>query len=393
MKKRIAVCMDGTWSRLNQKAPTNIAKLARSVDHESADGAKQIVVYTPGVGAADDLKASASGALAGGLFGEGLEQDIVQTYVRLSLNYQAGDEIYIFGYSRGAFSARSLGAMIRRCGVLRRRHVDQGKAAFDLYRTGKPADHPDCVAFRNKFGKSASGGPDGSGPKPDIEIAFVGLFDTVGQRGLPSGLGFFTDWMNRKYEFHDVTLGQHVKAARHACAIDEARFAFPPTLWTNLDELNASHVAKGVAPLDLPYQQRWFPGTHGDIGGGAPGAKLANFSLQWIAEGAERAGMRFDRSDGSPLAASLTSEELDPLAKLVAPNGPSGIRPRNIVSLPKGQKTVPVDVAAIVLHEVAAVRAMRSQPPYRPRSLKRFRTALREIAEKLDENGPPWRRG
>ncbi|NDC59307.1 MAG: DUF2235 domain-containing protein, partial [Alphaproteobacteria bacterium] len=127
MKKRIAVCMDGTWSRLNQQSPTNIAKLARSVDHESADGAKQIVVYTPGVGAADDLKASASGALAGGLFGDGLEQDIVQTYVRLSLNYQAGDEIYIFGYSRGAFSARSLGAMIRRCGVLRRRHVDQGK--------------------------------------------------------------------------------------------------------------------------------------------------------------------------------------------------------------------------------------------------------------------------
>ena len=384
MKKRIAICIDGTWSRLNQKSPTNIAKIARSVEHESKDGAKQIVVYTPGVGAADDLQASASGALAGGLFGEGLERDIVQTYVRLSLNYQAGDEIFIFGYSRGAFSARSLAAMIRRCGVLRRRHVDQASAAFALYRSGKPADHPDCAAFRNQFGKSARGGPDGHGHKADVDVAYIGLFDTVGQRGLPSGLGPLTDWMNKRYEFHDVTLGAHVRSARHACAIDEARFAFPPTLWSNIDDLNAPFRARGLAPLDLPYQQRWFPGTHGDIGGGAEGAKLANFALQWIVEGAERAGLAFDRSEGSPFAAATSPEELDPLAKLVAPNGPSGVRPRTIVKLDKGQRDVPPEVAAVVLHEVTAIRAVLAKsPPYRPRALKRFRDALKSIGHRL----------
>lgn len=384
MKKRIAICIDGTWSRLNQKSPTNIAKIARSVEHESKDGAKQIVVYTPGVGAADDLQASASGALAGGLFGEGLERDIVQTYVRLSLNYQAGDDIFIFGYSRGAFSARSLAAMIRRCGVLRRRHVDQASAAFALYRSGKPADDPACVEFRNRYGKSAHGGPDGAGGKADVDVAYTGLFDTVGQRGLPSGLGPLTDWMNKRYEFHDVKLGAHVKSARHACAIDEARFAFPPTLWTNIDDLNAPFAARGVAPLDLPYQQRWFPGTHGDIGGGADGAKLANFALQWIVEGAERAGLAFDRSEGSPLAVSTSPEELDPLAKLVAPNGPSGLKPRTIVQLEKGQHEVSPEVAAVVLHEVTALRAvLAKRPPYRPRALRKFRDALRTIGTRL----------
>jgi uncharacterized protein (DUF2235 family) len=381
MKKRIAVCMDGTWSRLNQDAPTNIAKIARSVEHESADGAKQIVVYTAGVGAANTLNASASGALAGGLFGAGLEDDIVQTYIRLSLNYQAGDEIYIFGYSRGAFSARSLAAMIRRCGVLRRRHVDQAPAAFALYRTGKSFDDPECVAFRNKFGKSAHGGPDGSAGKADVAITFIGLFDTVGQRGLPSGFGPLTDWMNRRYQFHDVRLGGHVQSARHACAIDEARFAFPPTLWTNLEELNRPFVDKGVAPLDLPYQQRWFPGTHGDVGGGAPGAKLANFPLVWIVEGAEKAGLRVDRTDGSPLSDAMTPEQLDPCARLVAPNGPAGVRPRMI--LPKDRKDISADLVQELVHEVAVIRTLKAKPAYKPRALKRFRKVLREIGERV----------
>jgi len=386
MKKRIAICMDGTWSRLRSDTPTNIAKIARSVEHESADGAKQIVVYTPGVGAGDDLKAHASNALAGGLFGEGLENDILQTYIRLSLNYQAGDDIFIFGYSRGAFSARSLAALIRRCGVLRRRHVDRAGEAFDLYRSGRAldADDPKYQAFRDMYAKSQSGGPDmRAAGKPKVEVAYLGLFDTVGQRGLPSGLGPLTDWMNAKYEFHDVRLGAHVKAARHACAIDEARFAFPPTLWTNLEELNKPFADKGVAPLDLPYQQRWFPGTHGDVGGGAPGATLANFTMQWIVEGAERAGLAFDRSEGSPLQRSLRPEELDPCAKLVAPNGPSGLRPRTIASLPKGMKAFPAEVAEILIHEAAALRALQATPAYNPRSLRRFRSALREIGTRL----------
>jgi uncharacterized protein (DUF2235 family) len=385
MKKRIAICMDGTWSRLNQDAPTNIAKIARSVEHESADGAKQIVVYTAGVGAANTLNAHASGALAGGIFGAGLEDDIVQTYIRLSLNYQAGDEIYIFGYSRGAFSARSLAAMIRRCGILRRRHVDQAPAAFALYRTGKPFNDPDCVEFRNRYSKSARGGPDASAGKPDIAISYIGLFDTVGQRGLPSGLGIFTDWMNRRYQFHDVRLGENVVAARHACAIDEARFAFPPTLWTNIEELNQPFIDKGVAPLDLPYQQRWFPGSHGDIGGGAPGAKLANFPLVWIIEGAEKGGLRFDRSPGSPLSEATTPEQLDPCARLVAPNGPSGIRPRTI--LPKNRNDVSPDLVQAVIHEVAVLRTLEAQPAYKPRALKRFRKVLKEIGERASGSG------
>ena len=111
--KRIAVCMDGTWQRLRTDYPTNIAKIARSVDHEDEGGGKQIVVYAQGVGASSDLTAQAKGALAGGLFGKGLEEDILNTYVRICLNYQWGDRLYLFGYSRGAFSARSLAGSSR----------------------------------------------------------------------------------------------------------------------------------------------------------------------------------------------------------------------------------------------------------------------------------------
>jgi uncharacterized protein (DUF2235 family) len=357
------VCMDGTWSRLNTDTPTNIAKLARSVDHECANprfhggqNVKQIVIYTQGVGAASDYAADAKGAIAGGLFAAGLEDDILATYIRLCLNYEWGDEIYIFGYSRGAFSARSLGGLIRRCGILRRRHVDQAREAFRLYRNGryskkhedpakrgKPWDVDDVEfkTFRLKYGKNSS---EGEPPK----IRFYGLFDTVGQRGMPSGLGPLTEWMNDKYAFHSTNLGKNVEAARHAMAIDEARFVFPPSLWTNLDDLNeeARAIAEAAGqpfnPANPPYQQRWFPGTHGDVGGGAGGAKLANFALAWVAEGAEDMGLKFDRTPGAPIHFALLPENLDAAAPLVAPKAAKGLRPRQLPMTPDDAKAAMV---------------------------------------------------
>lgn len=375
--KRIAICMDGTWSRLRMPHPTNIAKLARSVEHEGADGAKQIVIYAAGVGAASELEASAAGALAGGLFGAGLERDILDTYVRLCLNYQWGDEIYIFGYSRGAFSARSLAGLIRRCGVVRRRHVDRAPEAFQLYRNGKgrDADDPVYVAFREAYGKSLK---HGAGPMPPWTIRYIGVFDTVGQRGVPSGLGPLTSWINRKFEFHSTTLSPLTLSARHAVAIDEARFAFPPTLWSNLDELNAPHVEAGVSVHDLPYQQRWFPGSHGDIGGGAEGAALANFPLAWIAEGAARLGLGFDRTPGGPLGDALADSALDPAAPFVA--RPGFLKPRTILKLPKKTKQFGLAETLAHIHPVTALRVAKSNGAYKARPLKPFKAALEDVA-------------
>ncbi len=384
-QKRIAVCMDGTWSRLRSDTPTNIAKIARAVQHESADGAKQIVIYTPGVGAADDLTADAKGAVAGGLFGAGLEKDILDTYIRLCLNYQWGDEIFIFGYSRGAFSARSLCGLIRRCGIVRRRHIDRAGEAFDLYRAGKGLDPDDAryVAFRNAYNKSLGRTWKTGDERPPLHLRYMGLFDTVGQRGVPSGLGFLTDLINRKYEFHSLSLSSQVDSARHAIALDEARFAFPPTLWNNLDVLNKEAIAQGVEPTKLPYLQRWFTGTHGDIGGGAPNAKLANITLGWVIDGAEKMGLAFDRTDGSPAGEAFDPASLDPIAPMVAPNGVWGLAPRTLAKPAKGAKGVDPALISALVHDSVIERVMRTQDkpkPYRPPALKKFMPILREIA-------------
>jgi len=364
--------MDGTWQRLRSDHPTNIAKIARAVDHEDFGGAKQIVVYTRGVGAPTDLTRDADGALAGGLFGAGLETDILETYIRICLNYQWGDKLYLFGYSRGAFSARSLAGLIRRCGIVRRRFVNRAPEAFELYRKRfDSADAPELVRFRQETNKSRPDALERGDPPP---IEFLGVFDTVGQRGLPSGLGILTDWFNRKYEFHDSDLSPFVLAARHAVAIDERRFAFPPTLWTNLDALNARFVEQGLRGDELPYQQRWFPGLHGDIGGGDPKAKLADIPLGWVVEGAVRAGLKIDRTEGTPLGEAVRAEMIDPTLPFTGPS--RGLRVRR---LPISAKPFEPQVAVGLLHPAATRRALELGPRYRPPTLRRLRKTFREM--------------
>lgn len=372
--KRIAVCMDGTWQRLRTRHPTNIAKIARAVDHEDGAGCKQIVIYARGVGAASDLQTSPDGALAGGLFGAGLENDILDTYLRLCLNYQWGDAIYLFGYSRGAFSARSLAGLIRRCGIVRRRFVDRATEAFDLYRKKRrEPSHPDFLAFRAATNKRPQGCAPGEAPPP-IPISYIGIFDTVGQRGLPSGLGPLTDLCNRRFEFHSTELGDNIAAARHAVAIDERRFAFPPTLWTNLEALNRPFVELGVPQEQLPYQQRWFPGGHGDVGGGAPNARLADIPLAWIADGAMQAGLNIDVSEGTPLGPAARAELLDPTAPFAQKKG-WGLRTRK---LPVARRSAPEEAVAL-LHQAAAERAIRLGKQYRPPTLRGLRRPLSQL--------------
>jgi uncharacterized protein (DUF2235 family) len=389
--KRIAVCLDGTWQRLRTETPTNIAKIARSVHHEGSDGVKQIVIYTAGVGAANDLQQDASGAIAGGAFGAGLERDILDTYTRLALNYQWGDDLYIFGYSRGAFSARSLAGLIRRCGIVRRRYVHKAAEAFQLYRDGVDLGPDDAayVNFRNTWGKSLMGDvhPDGY---PGTPIRYMGIFDTVGQRGLPSGLGPLTEWINSKYAFHNLELGASVASARHALAIDEARFAFPPTFWTNLEELN-SRYRMTVEPHELPYQQRWFPGTHGDIGGGDGDPKLADFPLVWVVQGAQEAGLAIEDTIGSPYGDVLA--RLDPVAPDVGPKGLKRLsianwplRRRQIMPGLKRREVVDRGGAVETIHLATALRVKGLEAigkRYRPPNLRPFLPSLRELGAVL----------
>src|SRR5262249_23104754 len=145
--KRIVICMDGTWQTLRQENTTNIGIIARSVFHgeRTPQGEiEQIVIYEHGVGSTTDALGKRDWGrqfgdwfshLTGGIFGEGVEDSIVETYIRLAFNYEPGDEIYIFGFSRGAFAARSLGGMIATVGITSRRHVERSWEAFWLYRS------------------------------------------------------------------------------------------------------------------------------------------------------------------------------------------------------------------------------------------------------------------
>jgi uncharacterized protein (DUF2235 family) len=372
--KRLAVFMDGTWQRLAQPDPTNIAKLAQSVAHADESGVQQIVYYNRGVGALSEAEAKPGRQFIGGITGEGVEDSISDAYLFLSWNYTSGDEIYIFGFSRGAFAARSLSGLIRNSGLLHRIHAEKAELAFDHYRRKEHPDSDDFVLFRRDYSYDP------------IPINYIGIFDTVGQRGVPSNLGPIAWLLNRKLQFHDLNLSSLVKSARHACAIDEQRSAFPVTPWDNLDVLNK---AAGFDPSDpnAPYQQRWFPGSHGEIGGGV-GSSLANIPMKWIAEGAERAGLAF-RKDDCWLSKATAPEALDPCVSLIENKGllsMLGKRYRTLRRYRRPSKPSPADVQ-LILSE-AAIRRWRAdqlQPPYRPPPLKRYATFL----DQADGGSPP----
>jgi uncharacterized protein (DUF2235 family) len=399
MKKRIAICMDGTWQQLRQDRKTNIGIIARGIaQHDAKGNIPQIVIYTQGVGSTIGAMkkagqsqigalAAALGSFAGGAFGEGLEDSILDTYLRLAFNYEPGDEIFIFGFSRGAFSARSLAALIGRCGIVSRRFAEKAIEAFDIYRTpGLKWDDPICREFRTKYGKRIT---DQNGVRRNADfrppVAYLGIFDTVGQRGLPSALGWLSEKANERFAFHDLNLGSHVMAARHALAIDERRAAFPPTLWTNLDDMNklARDLNRGPEPL---YEQRWFSGWHGDIGGGAR-STLSVFPLTWIVEGAEKAGLAWDVSDTSPLMEEIARSGLNPSAPVSAPKNKLdplnwGSRWRVIApDLAEGKEADLVQTQTLLAQSVA-LRAVspRLEKPYAPPTLKPFAAAMRQIA-------------
>jgi uncharacterized protein (DUF2235 family) len=270
-KKRIVVCSDGTWNTPTQRdrdtgkpVPTNVVKTARTISGVSKDGIPQVVFYDEGVGA-DKWGLD---RLTGGAFGWGLIKNIEDVYRFLMWNYVEGDEIFLFGFSRGAYTVRSLVGLIRNCGLLKPINADKLKAAFELYRNDL---HPDCKYPKN-FRRNYSIEVDA--------IKFLGVWDTVGAYGIP--LGLFR-WFNKKrYQFHDFELSKIVKNAYHALAIDEKREIFEPSLW------------KYIKKEGQYVEQVWFPGVHSDIGGGYPDSGLSDISFWWMKEKAEDCGLEFD---------------------------------------------------------------------------------------------------
>ncbi len=266
--KRTVICADGTWNRPEQDIekdfPTNVLKIARAVEPvSSTDGVEQVVFYDWGIGSYYDEK-------IGGATGRGINKNVQDCYRFLVQNYEPGDQLYFFGFSRGAYTVRSLAGFMNNCGILRREHANRIHDAFDLYKSPTHPDGRKSARFRKDYACDH-----------DVRIGFIGVWDTVGALGIPLS---FAGFLNDKHHFHDNKIGPNIDCARHALAIDEKREDFVPTIW------------KPRRGLDL--QQVWFAGVHTDVGGGyvRPGRQaLSDIPLAWIADEATANGLTFEK--------------------------------------------------------------------------------------------------
>jgi uncharacterized protein (DUF2235 family) len=269
--KRIVICADGTWNTPEDKDPTNVITLTRALAPEgivAATGAPitQVVFYDWGVGTGN-----LGDKISGGALGKGLDKNIQDAYRFIVHNYEKGDELFFFGFSRGAYTVRSLGGLIRNCGILTRDKAHLIQRAYTMYRSKAGPDVPTAVNFRNQYAHHK----DAQGERPTI--TFMGVWDTVGALGIPLR---FLDVLNKKmYQFHDTELSSVTKNSYHALAIDEKRGDFQPVLWSNPPK-PGQHV-----------EQIWFCGVHSDVGGGYQEQGLANCTLHWMAEKAENHGL------------------------------------------------------------------------------------------------------
>ena len=264
--KKIIFCADGTWSHPKSTTAvsgtdTNVYKLYKAL----LTTATQCPRYDDGVGS-DGLTLD---RLLGGAFGTGLFNKVKEGYTKIAHDYNDGDEIFLFGFSRGAYTARSIGGMLACCGLpttLTQQAIEDG---FGAYRTSpQSADRAAAIAnLKTKYGN-----------RP-VTITMIGVWDTVGSLGIPSIIGGVDPIL---YGFLDTKLSPSVKAAYQALAIDERRRSFPPTLWD---------------PDNVPGQiveQVWFSGCHSNVGGGCPDCGLSDITLKWMLQKGKQNGLEFD---------------------------------------------------------------------------------------------------
>jgi len=256
-KKRLVVCCDGTWNSadLNDNF-TNVVRMARAIkpyDDRSGEQIPQIVYYHSGVGTGDILDHTVGGAV-----GLGLSRNVRDAYAFLAHNYCEGDECFLFGFSRGAYTVRSVGGLIGHAGLLRKRDMDDFALLWEDYRLMKKPGH---VSVLDQF-------PERRTP---VRIKGIGVWDTVGALGIP---GHLDDVFRDFFEFHDTNLGAHVDNAFHALALDEQRVSFQPTLW--------QQTPAGQQQNQL-LRQVWFAGVHSNVGGGYDEHGLSDLALAWMA--------------------------------------------------------------------------------------------------------------
>jgi uncharacterized protein (DUF2235 family) len=276
--KRIVIFCDGTWNTPDKMedgkyCQTNVVKMANALAPFSEDGTEQMLYYDTGIGS----EGSILKRIYDGATGTGISENILQAYRFLIENYEPSDEIFLFGFSRGAFTVRSLAGLIRNSGILKPEYLDKMARAYNIYRSRKAAYQPreiEATLFRKTFAVEEY-----------TKIKFIGVWDTVGALGNPLLLNGI---LSRKNQFHDTELTSRIENAFHALAIDEKRKNFKATLWHQ--KTNAKNQV---------LEQVWFQGVHSDVGGGYPQSEsgLSDISLKWMLGKAQSCNLKFENID------------------------------------------------------------------------------------------------
>ncbi|KAG0651894.1 uncharacterized protein D0Z07_1278 [Hyphodiscus hymeniophilus] len=328
--KRIILCCDGTWMDSDDgfqkptlipyvptgtlQFPSNVTRISRALSKTSQDGLHQIIYYHSGVGTGS----SVIDTITGGILGTGISENIREVYSFITANYEPGDEIILIGFSRGAFTARSVAGMIKDIGLLTREGMDsfypifkdqenfRNKGYHDIFPTIPFANKPfgpdaareykrrleKVISLHNlttttqsdilQDGLTRSYDPDGT----RIQVQACAVWDTVGSLGIPelaflSKLGF--PHSTKEYKFYDTNLSGNIRHAFQALALDEHRTPFSPAVWERV------HMEKTTVDL----RQCWFPGAHSNCGGGYPDQEIANISLAWMMDQLASIGVGF----------------------------------------------------------------------------------------------------
>jgi uncharacterized protein (DUF2235 family) len=287
--RNLVVCLDGTGNELRVSRNTNVLRLFDMLDYSSER--QQISYYDPGVGTFSALGAwsplgRTATRLAGLAFGTGLRQNLGEAYLFLVRNWQPGDRLYLFGFSRGAYAARALAGLLDAIGMLHPHEENLLPYAISAYARKWAPDEKEGGSggkrqedLRSRFRESFARRLGAGDPEP-IRVRYLGLWDTVEASGhLRGDLG----WPGIK----DVP---NAETARHAVSIDEHRWPYRVVPLTHPDP----------AAGPVVREQVWFPGVHSDVGGTFPDpeppCRLSDVTLKWVVDGACDAGLLVDQA-------------------------------------------------------------------------------------------------
>ena len=300
-KKRLAVFLDGTWNTPDDK--TSVHRLYQSmVAGVAPDGVEQRAFYGTGVGTRWSEK------LTGGAFGVGLSRNVLDAYCWLLENYDDEDEIYLFGFSRGAYTARSLGGLIVNCGLLRKGASLSPNDIYERYRSGKESEPIYRLDFIRRTGERQLTESEEQllVDSRRIRIHVLGVWDTVGALGIPWTAAPLVG--RREFYFHNTNPSTIYDYGYHALAIDEHRAPYKPTLWTRFTTQEKDpKTGLHVPPPNI--EQRWFVGAHANVGGGYVDDTLCTLPLAWMQQKVASRGLAFS----SRIEASDTDIDAEPV--------------------------------------------------------------------------------